>query len=87
MKQKVKAKLVILSLVVESDSTPTKYGNRTVWHNAAGQRHRLDGPALEWASGSKQWFVDDKCVPVDNQQEFEQWLRDNYENEMLGIKI
>ena len=81
------AKRVILDMVNEAgDSTPRKYRDRTVWHNAAGQRHRLDGPALEWASGDKVWWVDGHYVPVNNQQEFEQWLKE-YENKLLGIKI
>ena len=27
--------------------------------------HRLDGPAIEWADGSKAWFVDDECHRID----------------------
>lgn len=36
-----------------------------------GQRHRLDGPAIQYASRSNygQWFIDDKCY--DSQQEYE----------------
>ena len=49
--------------------------------------HRLDGPAIECADGGKWWYVDDKYVPVNSQEEFEQWLCDNYEKELLGIKI
>ena len=25
-----------------------------------GKRHRLDGPAVEYANGTKHWYVDDK---------------------------
>lgn len=31
-----------------------QYGNKCWYHN--GQLHRLDGPAIEWASGSKSWY-------------------------------
>ena len=28
------------------------------WYNDKGQLHRLGGPAVEWADGSKEWYVD-----------------------------
>jgi hypothetical protein len=28
------------------------------WRNAKGQFHRLDGPAIEYADGSREWWVD-----------------------------
>jgi len=30
-----------------------------------GKSHRLDGPASEWADGTKQWWVNDKLHRVD----------------------
>ena len=30
------------------------------WYNDKVQLHRLDGPAVEWADGSKEWWVEDK---------------------------
>jgi len=30
------------------------------YFNKAGQRHREDGPAIEWANGSKFWFINDQ---------------------------
>ena len=30
------------------------------WYNEEGQLHREDGPAIEWASGTKIWFLNDK---------------------------
>ena len=37
---------------------PVIDGNgNTVWHNEKGQRHRLDGPAMEFTDGSKTWWV------------------------------
>ena len=26
------------------------------WRNSQGQWHRDDGPAIEWADGTKQWY-------------------------------
>ena len=30
------------------------------WYNAEGDLHRVDGPAVDWASGSKEWHRDGK---------------------------
>ena len=60
-------------------------GSKSWWAN--GKLHRLDGPAMEYASGFKRWHVDGSRIPVRSQRKFEQWLRDNYEKELLGIKI
>jgi len=27
------------------------------WYNQNGQYHRLDGPAIEWCSGDREWYV------------------------------
>ena len=35
------------------------------WFNDKGQRHRLDGPAIEWADGGKSWFVEGKFHRLD----------------------
>lgn len=35
------------------------------WYNEKNQLHRLDGPAIEWANGSKAWFVEGKCHRLD----------------------
>ena len=32
--------------------------NGTTWYyNEQNQRHREDGPAIEWANGTKEWWV------------------------------
>ena len=36
------------------------YGTRTEWYNLEGNPHRLDGPAIEWADGSKSWWINGK---------------------------
>ena len=33
-----------------------EYGNKC-WYNENEQRHRKDGPAIEWASGTKSWLI------------------------------
>ena len=38
----------------------TVFQNRTEWRNEAGELHRLDGPAVEYAGGTKEWWVNDK---------------------------
>lgn len=44
--------------------TTTRSGNK-IWKNSKGQWHRLDGPAVEYVSGLKEWHVNDN------------WLGDN----------
>ena len=36
-----------------------KYGNK-FWINDKGQRHRLDGPAIEGADGTESWWINGK---------------------------
>jgi hypothetical protein len=35
------------------------------WYNDKDQLHRLDGPAVEYADGSKEWYVDGKLHRLD----------------------
>jgi hypothetical protein len=30
------------------------------WYNSNDKCHREDGPAVEWASGAKSWYINDK---------------------------
>ena len=39
--------------------------NKTEWFNEKGQRHRLDGPAIEEANGSKSWWQHDQLHRLD----------------------
>jgi hypothetical protein len=39
------------------------------------QLHRLDGPAVEYADGEKQWWIYDKRIPCETQEEFERLMR------------
>ena len=35
------------------------------WENSAGRYHRIDGPAIEWADGSKEWCINGKLHRTD----------------------
>ena len=41
------------TMIVDADGTKR-------WINKKGQHHRTDGPAIEWADGSKSWYIEDK---------------------------
>jgi len=52
----------IFELYVESKEKPimtTTSGGTKEWR-LHGKRHREDGPAIEWANGSKSWLINDK---------------------------
>ena len=36
------------------------YFGTKCWYNEQGQRHREDGPAIEWADGTKYWHINGK---------------------------
>ena len=50
-------------LIKEAEEQPTMTvdaeGNK-FWRLPNGKRHRVDGPAVEWANGDKLWYVNDK---------------------------
>lgn len=35
------------------------------YHNEYGQLHREDGPAIEWADGIKEWYLNGKLHRTD----------------------
>ena len=35
------------------------------WFSASGQRHREDGPAVEWSNGTKEWYINGVCLSED----------------------
>ena len=37
-----------------------KYMDRTEWMDKEGRVHREDGPAIEWANGNKEWYMNGK---------------------------
>jgi hypothetical protein len=42
-----------------------KTKNVTFWRNEKGEYHREDGPAIEWATGDKYWYLNDELHRVD----------------------
>lgn len=36
---------------------PPLFNGTKEWRDASGQRHRTDGPALEYADGYKEWWI------------------------------
>jgi hypothetical protein len=38
-------------------SIKKEFPNRIEYHNEQGQCHRTDGPAREWKSGTKEWYI------------------------------
>lgn len=43
-------------------STEVQYNGYVQWENEVGQPHRdeADGPAIEWASGTQEWYLNGK---------------------------
>ena len=39
----------------------TKHGSKA-WRDKDGERHRLDGPAIEYSSGFKEWWINGKYL-------------------------
>jgi len=42
------------------------------WYNDEDQLHRLDGPAVEWPDGDKEWYVDGKKM---TEKEFNEYIK------------
>ncbi len=40
--------------------TKKEFSNRIVYYNEKDQLHRLDGPAIEWNDGSKEWWINNE---------------------------
>ena len=36
--------------------------------------HKIDGPAVEWADGTKEWYIDGLRIDCNSQEEFERYL-------------
>jgi hypothetical protein len=49
---KEKTKMETYKVTVDNEGTICWYQN--------GLRHRLDGPAIEWADGDKSWYIEDE---------------------------
>ena len=42
--------------------TTDQYGTKRWYLN--GKLHRGEGPAVEWASGTKEWFLNDEFIEI-----------------------
>ena len=56
-------------------------GNR-FWYNERDEFHRIDGPAIEWNDGTKEWWIkgsqhrmDGPAIEYKNSKQY--WLNDN----------
>ena len=52
------AELLTLTLTVD------EFGTR-FYSNSQGLRHRVHGPAIEWADGDKEWYLNNKLHRTD----------------------
>ena len=59
-----------------------EYADRREWH-LDGQRHREDGPAVEYANGSRAWWIDGEKLTEEefNTHRFRIWA---VEGRLLG---
>ncbi len=52
-----------------------------IWENANGERHREDGPAVEWSDGHKEWYQNGKLHREDGPAiEFSDGRKEWYQN-------
>jgi hypothetical protein len=45
--------------------TKKEFDDRIEYHNEFGELHRTDGPAIEYKSGTKQWYINGKLHRTD----------------------
>jgi hypothetical protein len=38
------------------------YSKNKTWYNYNGLQHRIDGPAVEWNNGAKEWWFNGKYL-------------------------
>jgi hypothetical protein len=60
----------------------SSFGNKYWYLN--GRRHRIDGPAVEYADGDKSWYLNDRGYT------FDEWLEENNylsEEEKVMLKL
>lgn len=43
----------------------TKFSDKVEYRNESGQLHRLDGPAIIWNDGDKEWYINGKLHRTD----------------------
>ena len=59
------AELLTLTLTVD------EFGSR-IYRNSVGLLHRIHGPAIEWANGTRRWWVNDNHL---SEEEFHDRLK------------
>jgi len=63
----------MLYLKIEDGMTTNHFG--TKFYHFNNKFHREDGPAVEYVSGDKYWFLDGEQLDCETQEEFEQYKR------------
>ena len=53
----------------------TKSNGDTFYYDDLGQLHREDGPAVEFANGTKYWFFRNKHIDCKTNEEFLQLMK------------
>ena len=53
-----------------------EYNDKIIYYNEKGKWHREDGPALEWNTGSRYWYLND-----------ESYTEKEWEQEVAKIKL
>ena len=57
----LKARKMGVSILQEPMTSVKKvFFDQTEWRNSKGEPHREDGPAVEWADGYKEWYINGK---------------------------
>ncbi len=76
-----------------------KFPDRIEYYNEKGERHRTDGPTIEWDNGDKLWYINGKIHRTDGPAcEYpngtKSWYlndirysEDQYQQEIIKIKL
>lgn len=58
------------------ENEPAFVSKEGLWWFNNEMKHRLDGPAhIDLVNGKKIWYYYDTLIPVDNQQDFEKYIK------------
>ena len=76
-----------------------EFFNRIEYYNSKGQKHRTDGPAVEYHNGDKHWYINDKRhredgPAVEHSDVYKSWYlngirytEDQYNQELIKLKL
>lgn len=67
--------ITLNGLVVFKTTTPPKVSEKIYVSYLDGQPHSLNGPAVVYPDGRKEWWADGKSLPVNSQKDYEAWLK------------